>query len=282
MFKKITMVVLMMVASVFSQATIYGRVQIDNNTDAGVSFRVIYEDAISEGKDSISTVAGTFSKVFPKGFLGKIYLHPISPGFLMPSTVYVDTLWVNGHPQSGVYNFKVVDTAKPVISNIVISPSGLKKVGDSLTLKYRIVDNLWRVVSKKVEISYDGGNWVTIDNMLSTGVNNFNANPSDTTAYFLAYQEGKAKKYLLSGVGTAQIKISHSDSSGNVGVALSGVFQVIPSTSTRLSVKPATFSAGAGSIKVFNIKGQLIGSKVSKGYYVKVSNHSYSIISKIY
>lgn len=281
MFKKVGLLALMLATVTMAQTyAIMGEIKVPGSPGSGAFFfRVVFKGAGSHPTDSLST-SYQFSKTFTSGWMGSVFIHPITPGFSIPNVVYKDTIIYYG--KKSIYHyFTATDTGKPLITSILISPTTVK-AGDSITLSYRVYDNLWRVITKRVEISYDKGAWITLDSLLEPFtfgapycINRNNAVPGTAPEY----QTGMARKYAIKGYGTAQIKITHSDSSGNVGTALSGIFKVLNPTGTLNHPRPV--SETVVSTKVFNIKGQLMLQKSrATGPYVSKAAKSLFIAGK--
>jgi hypothetical protein len=208
----------MSISAVFSQYTISGVVKVQNQnmtitkaTVAPCSFRIIFKGHGTDLTDSVTTNVAydtklggyTFSRNFTKGWWGKVYIHKITDGFKLDTTIFYDSLAIqlpSGVKTSIVNNFNVLDTMRPAISGISVTPAIVKE-GNLITLAYSAVDN--RRGNESWCLKVYNGSWVIIDSFIDSCLISNSWNGHNTI------------KFALNQSGDVKIKISVWDFSGN-------------------------------------------------------------------
>jgi hypothetical protein len=282
---KVLALILTVVAMLNAQPfQIYGAVYVKNAPTspvslihASVSFRIVFQGDGTYLTDSV--VAGpnysngySYGKVFNTPWRGKVFIHKISAGFILPTDTLIDTLGImlgNGTINKNIlHNITVIDTAKPQIINMAVSPKWVK-VGDTVTLTYTTVDNMWLNAYKRIEISYDNEPWTYVDSLFET--NFYLAWPGDQ-------RSNKTQKFTTILPGLCRFRVTVKDYEGNQIVAISDTFRVNSIVSINWH-KPQLMKKTSTN-NVFDLSGRKINiANSTSKYYVlkgtKISNKLY-------
>lgn len=214
---KILLVVLMSISAVFSQYTISGVVKVQNQnltitkpTISPCSFTIIFkgylfnDSVITNIAYDVAKQGYTYTKNLSNPGIYKVSMHKITAGFKLDTSIFIDSLGIqlsNGQSHTSIINnFSVLDTMRPVISGISVTPAIVKE-GNLITLAYSAVDN--RRGNESWCLKVYNGSWVSVDSSIDSCLISNSWNGHNTI------------KFALNQSGDVKIKISVWDFSGN-------------------------------------------------------------------
>jgi hypothetical protein len=232
-------------------------------------FWIIFKGLGTYPTDSVSaSYTGTnWTYTWGSGsWVGTIRILSSAQGFTyQPDSI--SSILLDGSHQQLIFNFNIADIKGPTVDSIKITPKTTLKVGDSIILNYRTVDNLCRNTYKRISIQFNNGPWILVDSMLvdqgpyPQPLFFYSAIPNDSRSF-------KTQKTIVTMAGIGRFQIVIGDSSGNRTTAFSDTFRVISTVSTnyKLKIRPSGIiitnnnvkTSGAINVGIFNLTGQLI------------------------